>query len=196
MDYPRAFIFVDKGTPLPTLDTLQKWFQVQRADNLYVQGISPSDDDVDFDIKIMTRLQQYAMESELLLRCVVVSTTEIALFARTSLDQNWQGIAWIDSEEEAEMLHELPSLISSSEDFAVSLWEPAELHGRCVGELEDIEEQAGLTGLEDLNAFSKHMVNAKIELRNRINRLINQLTHPGARSRPELSNRLPNQAAA
>jgi hypothetical protein len=138
MDYPRAFIFVDKDTPLPTLDALQKLFQVQRADNLYVQGISPTDDEVDCDLKIMTYVHQYAMESEQSLRCVVVSTTEIALFAKTSLDQNWQGIAWIDSEEEAEILHELPSLILSSEDFAVSLWEPAELHGRCVGELEDM----------------------------------------------------------
>ncbi|NBP40270.1 MAG: hypothetical protein EBV34_17875 [Betaproteobacteria bacterium] len=196
MDYPRAFIFVDKDTPLPTLDALQKLFQVERADNLYVQGMSPSDDEVDCDLKIMTYIHRYAMESEQSLRCVVVSTTEIGIFANTHLSQHWRGIAWIDSEEDAANLSHLSTLISNSYDLNDSIHNAIVMHSRFVNNLENIEDELGIYAPEALSEFEQQIFDAQFELSQRLDRLINQLTHPGARSRPELSNQLPNQAAA
>jgi prolyl-tRNA synthetase len=70
------------------------------------------------------------------------------------------------------------------------------MHSRFVNNLENIEDELGIYAPEALSEFEQQIFDAQFELSQRLDRLINQLTHPGARSRPELSTQLPNQAAA
>jgi hypothetical protein len=98
MDYPRAFVFINGDEDMPPLASVRKWFGSKMASDVYIQGQSPQDDEIDKAIITMTEIHEF-IEAPVFDRaqCIVVSTTQIGLGAKIALSEQMCGVTWMDS---------------------------------------------------------------------------------------------------
>ena len=189
MDYPRAFVFADSNTPLPPMENLQKWFRVKDPSNLYVQGVSSRDQDLEVAIETMTAILNYACEIEGGdFRCLVVSTAEISPLANLMLEQYWRGIAWTDSSRDYYWIDALACAIPMVDQFVSMLSQATNLHHRVASELGYIYEQAHIKQSIDLQEIKPQIDHAKNLINDQFLDAVRQMTKSGKRERGDLKN--------
>jgi hypothetical protein len=118
MDYPRAFVFINGDEDMPPLASVRKWFGSKSSSDVYVQGQSPVDEELDLAIKIISHIRCFSNDwSNNLEHCIVASITQVSLLAQTGLSERWCGISWMDSQSHGESQGVLSEAISGIVDL-------------------------------------------------------------------------------
>ena len=197
MDYPRAFIIVDKDTRLPTLKAMRRWFRVEAPHKIYVKGRCASNKDLDVEIEMMTSIFQYANESQSqALRCVVVSTTEVEPYTELLTDKGWRGIAWIDSEEHLKKLQELFFVVTTANDCALAMEQAQDYFQVLVTFINRRFRQVALSDPGPAQLMHGLLDDAKTELKVQIKNLVEQHARHVVQGEESPNDRMALQAAA
>ena len=155
MDYPRAFIFIDTNSDMPPLASVRKWFGSKTDNDIYVQGQSTQDDELDQAIDIMKQIRGFSTNwSNGPEHCIVVSTTQPNTLAQTALSERWCGISWMDSISHHVSLGKLSKVIDEQIDLAEKF---SELEYSYAGLAEYVRQKTGQSMVcePDLNRVFK-----------------------------------------
>jgi hypothetical protein len=187
MDYPRAFVFINGDEDMPPLASVRKWFGSKMASDVYVQGQSPQDDEIDRAIETMTHIRNYTKsEPKSNQHCVVVSTRQISPLAQQALSERWDTTSWMDSEAHQENLERLSHAISRAEVFN-NVFD--QLHNHYYVLAQYVRETTGQSMLAEpdlARVFSSRNVVARTEVEAHLRKIAKDETRSGVLWRIDL----------
>jgi len=187
MDYPRAFVFIDGDADIPPLASVRKWFGSKRASDVYIQGQSPQDDELDRAIETITHIRNYTKsEPKSNQHCVVVSTRQISPIAQQALSERWDTTSWMDSEAHQENLERLSHAIIKAQDFN-ALFEQLNLNYSSLAQyIRETTCQSMIADPDLTRLFSGRNVMARTEVEAHIKKIVQDETRSGVLWRIDL----------
>jgi len=119
MDYPQVYIFIKP--PLANIDN-ELWTQRANAE-VYVQGRSVRDDDLEKNIDFFGRIYAHLNPSKLLHPCwvMVCNTHKVSDMLIWSIGQQIKAVYWVGSQEHAEELATIRHLLGCYAQLASAI---------------------------------------------------------------------------
>jgi hypothetical protein len=129
MNYPQAFVLVNKSAELPCLEVLQSLLGSTTTHDVYVQGITKEDKDLENTIRSMMMFSGYLdPKPNTPMRCVIASTTNVSGLDKEPLTNQIRHIFWIDSVKHLKNIEFISSAVAIMYAIVDKLDEAAELH--------------------------------------------------------------------
>lgn len=129
MQYPQAYVLIDKQFELPSIETLQIWCKSKSP--VYIQGVSEKNESMEARINNILEIHGHLDSNSHYSNQVVVFTgKKVGYFMNVAFGNYLRKIYWIDSSKHAESISRVRKAIDTAISFHICLDEAHDAYFR------------------------------------------------------------------